>query len=245
MGRHRRPPRMGSFASSVGSSGAGCSHKHLLANCRQFGALKVNPRGVGVSAGDPGAGRLLGRDAAAGGAAEDPLLKRIGLVDVFDRVARLGERGRERLDPHRAPVVDLDDHAEQPAVHLVEPRGVDLEPLARRGRRWPRSIDARARRPRRSRARAGGAGWRRGACRASAGDARARRRRRSGSRAAGAARDDAASRSSTRVEVEPHRVAEAREQRRGEQARARGRADQRERLERDLDGRGVGRRRRS
>ena len=65
-------------------------------------------------------------------AREEATLEQEGLEDVLDRVARLGQRRRERLDAHGAPFVDLDDRAQEPPIHRVETERIDPEPLARR-----------------------------------------------------------------------------------------------------------------
>ena len=58
-------------------------------------------------------------------------LDEIGLDDVLDRVARLGERGGDGLDADRA-AAELDgDRVEIAPIHLVEPNDVDVEQLER------------------------------------------------------------------------------------------------------------------
>src|SRR5580693_8991164 len=58
-------------------------------------------------------------------------LDEIGLDDVLDRVAGLGERGGDGLDSDRA-ATELDgDHVEITPIHLVEPNDVDVEQLER------------------------------------------------------------------------------------------------------------------
>src|SRR5580704_17525515 len=58
-------------------------------------------------------------------------LYEIGLDDVLDRVAGLGERGSDGLDSDRA-ATELDgDHVEITAIHLVEPNDIDVEQLER------------------------------------------------------------------------------------------------------------------
>ena len=110
-----------------------------------------------------------------GWCAEKPFLDQEGLDHVLERVARLGERGGQRLDPDRPAVVILGDAragsggrcASSPSSSTssrgqrrVGDRAVD--------RPWPPG-------PRRSRAPGAAAGRRRAACRASG--ARSRRRR--------------------------------------------------------------------
>ena len=94
---------------------------------------------------------------------------------------------------------------------------------------------ARRRAPARSRAPAAAAGSRRAACRASAARSRARHRASIGTPRIRAERRTISSMSSSLVEIEPVDDAEARAQRRGQQPRARRRADEREALDRHLD----------
>jgi len=56
-------------------------------------------------------------------------LQQVGLVDVLKRALVLAERGRERLEPHRAAAVVLDGGDQEAAVELVEAEGVHLQPL--------------------------------------------------------------------------------------------------------------------
>jgi len=58
-------------------------------------------------------------------------LKQIGLVHVFERIARLAQRSGESFNADRATVVMLDDHCEVAPVHLIEAGFVDLETLER------------------------------------------------------------------------------------------------------------------
>src|SRR5277367_3789478 len=54
-------------------------------------------------------------------------LDEIGLDDVLDRVAGLGERGGDGLDPDRT-AAELDgDRIEVTPIHLVEPNDVHVE----------------------------------------------------------------------------------------------------------------------
>ena len=58
-------------------------------------------------------------------------LDEIGLDDVLDRVAGLGERGGDRLDSDRATTELEGDGVEITPIHLVEPNDVDVEQLER------------------------------------------------------------------------------------------------------------------
>ena len=154
---------------------------------------------------------------AAAGAQDQALLDQIGLDHVFQRVARLGQRRRQRLDADRAAAVVLGDAAEIAAVHRVEAEHVDLQPRQRRHRRSrDRPGGARdggevahpAQQPPGDARRAAGA----------AGDLGAAVRREVEVELAGAAADDPLQLLG-RVEDQPQRDAEAVAQRRGQQAR--------------------------
>ena len=143
------------------------------------------------------------------------------------RVARLGQRRRDGLDPDRAAAVVERDGREIAPVHRVEAGGIDFEREQRLV--GDLAIDrGRASRHARNRARACNS---RPAMR---GVPRARRAISSAPSAVTAMPSTRAPRltisssSSRGVEIEPHRNAEAVAQRRGEQAGARRRADQRE-----------------
>ena len=127
------------------------------------------------------------------------------------------------------------DGLEQLAVHHVEAVRVDVE---HRQRLVGERLGDAAARPSRRRSRAPGAaaGWRCAACRASGARSRSAPSASIGTleQAGRAARRSCAS-SSARVELEPRDDAEAVAQRVGEHAGARGRADQRERLQVELD----------
>ena len=58
-------------------------------------------------------------------------LDQIGLDDLLDRVARLGERGGDGLDADRAAAEAERDAVEIAPVHQVEADGVDVEQLER------------------------------------------------------------------------------------------------------------------
>src|SRR5262245_40963670 len=182
--------------------------------------------------------RLAGRDPTARRTPQEPLLEEEGLVDILDGVARFAQRCSDGVYPDGPAVVVLDDHEEEPPIHLVEPGVVDLEPL-RRGLGdggGDRSL-------------AEDLGEIAGAAEDSVGHAR--RPPRSGGDLARAARVDGhieQPRASEhdllevldRVEIEPDHIAEARQQRRCEEPGPRRRAHQGEGLERELDGRRVG-----
>src|SRR5580704_16792832 len=71
------------------------------------------------------------QEAPARRALHEAKLDEIGLDDVLDRIARLGERGGDGLDSDRA-ATELDgDHVEITSIHLVEPNDVDVEQLER------------------------------------------------------------------------------------------------------------------
>src|SRR5690606_13222955 len=57
--------------------------------------------------------RPVGGHPPAGGAGEEAVLEQEGLDDVLEGVARLAERRGDRLDPDRAAVVRVDDHAQE------------------------------------------------------------------------------------------------------------------------------------
>ena len=65
-------------------------------------------------------------DAAARCALDEALLDEKRLDHVLERVARLRQRRRQRLDAHR-PALVVSSMTQILAVHLVEPRLVDLE----------------------------------------------------------------------------------------------------------------------
>ena len=64
---------------------------------------------------------------AARRALHEALLDQVGLDDVLDRVARLRQRRRDRLDADRAAGEILRDHREVAPVERVEAVRVDLE----------------------------------------------------------------------------------------------------------------------
>ncbi|MGY3424773.1 hypothetical protein ACVWZW_005248 [Bradyrhizobium sp. F1.13.4] len=70
---------------------------------------------------------VRGEQAAARGALQIAALDQIGLDDVLNRIARLGQRGGHRLDADRAAAIVLRDGREIAAVHGIEAGGVDLE----------------------------------------------------------------------------------------------------------------------
>src|SRR5689334_22915276 len=99
--------------------------------------------------GDLSSGRLLEPEMAksvrrqkpsARRALQETLLDQVRLDDVLDGVARLGERGRDRLDAHRPAAEALRDDSEIAPVHLVEAARVDLE--ERKGARGEFARDA-------------------------------------------------------------------------------------------------------
>ena len=64
-------------------------------------------------------------------AADEALLQQEGLDDLLQRVARLGQGGRQRLDADRAAVVVPGDAGEIAVVERIEALAVDLELLQR------------------------------------------------------------------------------------------------------------------
>ena len=169
----------------------------------------------------------VGQHAPARRALDQALLDEIGLDHVLDHVARFRERRGQRLDADRPAAVVLGDAARDSAgpwrrARSRRPRGAS----ARRRRRRRRC--ARCRRPRRSRA--PGASSRP----ATRGVPRARRAISAAPAVVRSISSTPAPRSTMRcssagaVEIEAQRNAEALAQRRGDQAGARGRADQRE-----------------
>ncbi len=64
-------------------------------------------------------------DAAARRALDETLLDHIGLDNVLDRVARLGEAGGDGFDADRAAAEIDGDHVEVALVELVEAHVVD------------------------------------------------------------------------------------------------------------------------
>src|ERR1700722_589966 len=71
------------------------------------------------------------QEAPARRALHEAKLDQIGLDDVLDRVAGLGERGGDGLDSDRA-AAELDgDRVEITPIHLVEPDDVYVEQLER------------------------------------------------------------------------------------------------------------------
>ncbi|MGY4509803.1 hypothetical protein ACVIN2_003257 [Bradyrhizobium sp. USDA 3650] len=168
-----------------------------------------------------------------GGALQIATLDQIGLDDVLDRVARLGQCGGHRLDADRAAAIVLRDGGEVAAVHRIEAGGVDLERaqrvvgnlaidpvgIGRRGK-----IAHAAQQP-------AGDTWR--AARASR-DLVGAIRAHADVEHAGATGDDAL-KLFDRVEIQPDRNAEAVTQGIGEQAGARGGADESEFRQLDLD----------
>ena len=87
----------------------------LFGRARRYGQAEV---GVGAGAGH----------AAARGALDEALLEQIGLDNVLDRVAGLGDGGGEGVHADRAAAVVLDQGLEEAAVVGVEAGLVDLEP---------------------------------------------------------------------------------------------------------------------
>ena len=64
-------------------------------------------------------------------ALQKALLDQIGLDDLLDRVARLGQRRGDRLDADRPAAVILGDRRQIAPVQRIEPARVDFEPLER------------------------------------------------------------------------------------------------------------------
>src|SRR5206468_6017969 len=173
------------------------------------------------------------RDAPLRRAREEALLDEEGLVDVLNRVALLADGRGERVDPDRPAAELVDDGEEEGAVHLIEPRLVDVEQGERIARDGPRDpplgthlgeVAHAAQQPVRDARRAARTARELGPTVLVEGDAEDRRR----------AAEDLLEILAP-VKVEPERRAEAVAERRGEEARARRGADQAEGLERQLD----------
>src|SRR5438477_4206224 len=164
---------------------------------------------------------------------EESFLDQEGLVDVLDRVALFADRGGERVDAHGSAGELVDDGEKQRAIHLVEAGLVDVEEserVARDGARDPPlgahlgEVAHAAQQPIRDPRGAARAAGELGGAVVVEGHAQDRRR----------AAEDALEVLAA-VEVEPEGRAEAVAERRREQPRARGRADQAERLQRQFD----------
>ena len=169
---------------------------------------------------------MAGEQTPARRALHEALLDQIRLDDLLDRVARLGQRRRDGVDADRPAAVIERDHVEIAPVHRVHAGGIDLERLQRLV--GDRAVDRRRARHMREVAHALEQPPRdaRRAARAPRDLVGAVGRHRNAEHARAARHDQLEF--LLGVEIEPHRNAEAVAQRRGEQARARGRADQRE-----------------
>src|ERR1043166_5265986 len=75
--------------------------------------------------------RMSGEQPPARRALHEALLDQERLDDLLDRVARLGERRRNGLDPDRSAAVIERDQREVAPIHGVEAGGVDLERVER------------------------------------------------------------------------------------------------------------------
>ena len=218
----------------------GCQHCELVNR-----SLPVPPAIVVVLAPDSSNRPIWGVDAArragqpqvlvgpqrqhapARRAADEALLQQERLDDLLQRVARLRQGRRQRLDADRAAVVVAGDAGEVAVVERIEALAVDLElaqrPVGDLGGRRPCAFSTAAKsRTRRSR---------RPAMRGVPRERRAISAAPSGLMATlstPAPRVTIVLELGVGVEVEAHGDAEAVAQRRGEQARARGGADQRE-----------------
>src|ERR1700682_1286846 len=178
------------------------------------------------------------RDAATIGPLQEPLLDEKRFEHVLDGVALLADRRRPLVDAHRPPAELVEDALQKLAVHDVETRAVDIEHLQGGIGDRPRDMS-------------GGANLGKIAHPAQkpVGDTRrAARAARDLDRALGLngdleqpgrARDNAGELLSG-IELQPGDDAEAVAQRIGQHARARGRADQRERLQIELDAASAG-----
>ena len=78
---------------------------------------------------------MPGRHTSPRRARQQAFLKQVGLVYVFERIARLAQRSRQSLDADRTAVVVVDDHGQVATVHLIETRRIDIEALERFARR--------------------------------------------------------------------------------------------------------------
>src|SRR5271154_6759748 len=176
--------------------------------------------------------RALGGDAAARSPRQETLLQQVGLVDFLDRVGFFAPCRGKALDADRAAVELVDYRAENRTIHLVEGGRGDFEQLERAQRNLARDdrrfVDLRevadaaqqaidysrsAARPRRE------------LMRTALVDCHIQQR--------GRAADNLAE-LLVIVKIEMEMLAEAVAQRRAKQARAGGRAHQRERIDRQL-----------
>ncbi len=83
-------------------------------------------------------------DSAARSADDEADLQQVRLDHVFERVALVAHRCRDRLDPRRAAVVVLDERLQVRPVEIVEPEPVDLQDVERHvhDRRRQRAVAA-------------------------------------------------------------------------------------------------------
>src|SRR6185503_16652155 len=167
------------------------------------------------------------------GALQESLLDQVRLYDVLERAALLAERRREALDADGAAVELLDDGEQESPIHRVETVRIDLEQIHRGLRDGLRDFavgfDLRvvAHAPQQAVRDA------RRSARACRDLARAQVVYRQIENARGAPRD--LSEIGSRIEFEMLRDAESIAQRRRQESRACRRADERERLQRQLD----------
>ena len=74
------------------------------------------------------------------GAVQQPELHQVRLVDFFDRVFFLAERGGDRIQAHRAAEIFLDNSQHQVAVDFVEAVLVNAEHRERVARNTERDV---------------------------------------------------------------------------------------------------------
>src|SRR5580704_11459188 len=67
----------------------------------------------------------------ARGALHEASLNKKGFDNVLDPIARLGQRGGDRLDPGRAAAEREGDRLKIAAVHRIEPDRIDVEEMQR------------------------------------------------------------------------------------------------------------------
>ena len=217
----QRDPRTAGWRSIRGITSAGRRSEEARV-ARRRGQPQV---GVPGRRDDPAARRPL----------EQAQLEQVRLVDVLERVGLLADRDGQRREADRAAREPLGDRrAGSPGRSARGRRGRPRTGRAPR-RRSSWVIVALRGAPGRSRAPGAGCGWRPAACRANGARSRRSRRRRSRTPSRRAERWTMLLDLAGVVVVEPVGDAEPVAQRRRQQAGARGRADQRERLQLEPD----------
>src|SRR5262249_41505707 len=106
--RARGGPGFGARLARARGDFSGSRHRSLAASGAKIGSKELTLLRRGAHLFPEVLERLARRDAAARRATEEPLLQEIRLINVFHRVARLRERGRDRFDADRTAVVVVD-----------------------------------------------------------------------------------------------------------------------------------------